>query len=395
MSPLDAAPDRLKSRLIVGLVFATGIIAAMQLGRIGAYAAVLRAELGLDGAAFGLAVSAITAGCAALGIVASRWFEAFGLKWVLAAGIALIGLGALGGATAASVPTLIALRFAEGLGYLGVVVTAPALIALGADPRDRSAALALWSSFVPVGLALAAALAALAPEAWRVAFGLHGAVALAAGVIVAVVVPSPLKPNAHGAVPKARMPVAGWWLGASMAVMAGAVIAFLSLYPLVMIDTYLATAEAAAVSTAVVSVASVAGSILIGVLLARRASRLVILGISAVMPIGLLAPLVPGLSAPVFEVIAVLVSIASGVAFGVLFAAIPGIAERPGEMSLVTGAVALFGSLGSLLMPPIAGALQVALGVPATLVTLAVLTALGLIALDQACGRMRPTLRVW
>jgi nitrate/nitrite transporter NarK len=104
---------------------------------------------------------------------------------------------------------------------------------------------------------------------------------------------------------------------------------------------------------------------------------------------------VPGLTAPAYEVIAVIVSIASGVAFGVLFAAIPGIAERPGEMSLVTGAVALFGSLGSLVMPPIAAALQASQGVAVTMAILGVLTGLGLVALAGACGRMRPQFSLW
>lgn len=392
---MAASADLTKSRLVVALVFATGVVAAMQLGRIGAYAAALRADLGLEGAAFGLAVSAITAGCAALGIVASRWFEALGLKWVLAAGIALIGMGALGGAAAPSADVLIALRFAEGIGYLGVVVCAPALVALCAAPQDRSAALAIWSSFVPVGLAIAAAVASLAPEAWRTAFLGHGAVSILMGIVVVALVPSPAKSGAGSLHPKARMPVAGWWLGLSMVLMAGAVIAFLSLYPLALIDGFGATAEAAAVSTAVVSVASIAGSVLIGVLLARRASRAVIFAINALMPIGLFAVLAPGLTAPGYEVIAVIVSIASGVAFGVLFAAIPGIAERPGEMSLVTGAVALFGSLGSLVMPPIAAALQASQGIAVTMAILGVLTALGLVALAGACSRMRPQFSLW
>jgi hypothetical protein len=142
-------------------------------------------------------------------------------------------------------------------------------------------------------------------------------------------------------------------------------------------------------------VASVAGSVLIGVLFARKTSRATIFAINALMPIGLIAALVPGLTAPTYEIIAVVVSVASGVAFGVLFAAIPGIAERPGEMSLVTGAVALFGSLGSLVMPPIAAAMQASQGTAITMASLGVLTAVSLIALAGACRRMRPQFSLW
>ncbi|WP_163616394.1 MFS transporter, partial [Klebsiella pneumoniae] len=55
---------------------------------------------------------------------------------------------------------LFAARAVEGVGYLLMVIVAPTAIAAIATDRSRGRALALWSTFVPVGLALGSAVTA-------------------------------------------------------------------------------------------------------------------------------------------------------------------------------------------------------------------------------------------
>ena len=64
-------------------------------------------------------------------------------------------------ATADGLRWLIITRFLEGVGFLAVAVSAPALISVATRPADRRFALGVWSSYMPIGAALAMALAPL------------------------------------------------------------------------------------------------------------------------------------------------------------------------------------------------------------------------------------------
>ena len=89
------------------------------------------------------------------GLLAHR----LGLRRTLRWGVGLLALAGLGGAWAQGATGLIGWRLLEAAGYLGVIVTAPVLIAHHAGiagARVQGLALTLWSTFVPVGLALGA-----------------------------------------------------------------------------------------------------------------------------------------------------------------------------------------------------------------------------------------------
>src|SRR5690606_24280499 len=50
--------------------------------------------------------------------------------------------------------SLVVARIVEGVGFLGVVVAAPTLIALFTPARHTARAMAIWATFMPVGLTL-------------------------------------------------------------------------------------------------------------------------------------------------------------------------------------------------------------------------------------------------
>ena len=172
---------------LVLLFYLAGLLAAAQLGKLSALAPLVAAALGLGLPLVALAISLIELGGATLGAVAGLLANRLGLVRCLRWGVGALAVAGLGGALAQGATGLFGWRLLEAAGYLGVIVSAPVLIARhaarrggAAGARTQGLALTLWSTFVPVGLALGAwgSAGATAWLGWRGAVALGGAVAL-------------------------------------------------------------------------------------------------------------------------------------------------------------------------------------------------------------------------
>ena len=154
-----------------------GVVAAFSIGKLPPALPALGAEFGLTLAQSGSLVSVFNT----LGMVASIFMglvtPRIGAWRMCMSGLALLAGGGLFGALAVDLPQLLAARFLEGVGFLAVVVAAPALLSVATAPADMKRAFSFWGSYMPTGTALAMLLAPLvmAASGWRV---LWGAVAL-------------------------------------------------------------------------------------------------------------------------------------------------------------------------------------------------------------------------
>lgn len=90
--------------------------------------------------------------------------------------------GALIGVLAPDAFTVMASRAVEGVGFVAVIVSAPALIAAASAPRERGLALGLWGTHMPIGASATVALSPLVTGA----FGWRGLWLAVAGFAVAV-----------------------------------------------------------------------------------------------------------------------------------------------------------------------------------------------------------------
>ena len=70
----------------------------------------------------------------------------FGARRCLAFGLMLLGLGSLAGAMAGSFPLLLATRTIEGMGFILVTTSAPALLTRLTAAENRAPAFALWGA---------------------------------------------------------------------------------------------------------------------------------------------------------------------------------------------------------------------------------------------------------
>jgi cyanate permease len=146
-----------------------GIAAAMQIGKVPAALALLRADfsIGLVASAWILSMFSVVGalfGCLA-GVLADR----FGSRQLTVTSLLVMALASAIGSRAHSAPLLLLSRAVEGAGFVATVVAVPSLLIAAAIERDRRIVPSLWGIYMPVGMAVALAVTPLvvAASGWR------------------------------------------------------------------------------------------------------------------------------------------------------------------------------------------------------------------------------------
>ncbi|WP_198031120.1 MFS transporter [Bradyrhizobium sp. th.b2] len=172
----------------VAVVMGCGIGAALQVGKVPIAASMLQQSLGIDLAAVGT-VAGIFAVLGLIGSVpAGVVIAAVGARRVLLCGLAAIALGAASGALAPSLAVLLVSRLLEGLGFLLVMVAAPALLDRVVDVSARDVTMAVWSCVMPFGIALALVAGPIF-DGWRAIWWASAAFVALLFVLAGVIVP--------------------------------------------------------------------------------------------------------------------------------------------------------------------------------------------------------------
>lgn len=369
-----------------------GVLAAAQLPKIAVLVPVLRQQLDLSLAQAGLLVSLLEIGGATLGIAAGLALGRFGGRRFMAMGLVGLLAASLVEAFAPNVAVLFPARALEGVAYLLVVIAAPTMIAAIASDKARGPALALWSTFVAVGVAVGSGVTgfAMAVSGPRGAM-LLWAVLCALGLLVALRQPKGLSDGARIALP----PPAAWVLTFGFGLYTVFICALTMLLPSFLIEKAGAGVAGASIATGLVSLAALPGSaIAIRILhagaLDRR--RLTLVVVPALLATAAVAPFV-FLSAKALLVAAVafLVVLLSGVASPLVFARLPALAggtDGP-RIAAANGLLTQFGAGGALIGPPLGGLVVGRFGWEALGVGIAVLAVAMLAAMLAAEGMAR------
>lgn len=151
----------------------------------------LRTEFGASEAAVGLTISAITLACALAAPFAGSIADRVGRKRVIVSAIALLGLVTLGAASATTLPSLIAWRFAQGLFMPAVFAVTLAYIAEEFPPAVGGRAVGAYIGGNVFGGFFGRYFTALVAERthWQTAFAVLGLLTLAGAVVVGVALP--------------------------------------------------------------------------------------------------------------------------------------------------------------------------------------------------------------
>ena len=260
-----------------------GVIAAIYIGKLPPAIPTLRAEFDLSLGESGWLVSMFNT----LGLVASIFMGVFTARvgaWRLCmAALTLMAAGGLAGALAHSATLLLAARFVEGVGFLAVVVSAPALITMATAPGDRKRVFSFWGGYMPTGTTIGMLLAPplIAAWGWR---SLWIAVALASvfaiGMLLALRHDYAAADAATVQGGTAWRDAAGplskpgpWWVALAFGCYAFNYYAIMVWLPTFMIGERQIALSTASLLTALMVAVNVPGNVLGGVLMQRGVSR--------------------------------------------------------------------------------------------------------------------------
>lgn len=335
-------------------VFLAGITAAAQIGKMPPLMPAIGPGLGLGLVAGAIAISLIEIGGALFGSRAARLAARLTERRTLRLALVFLALGGFGQALAPGAGALLAFRGVEALGYLGVIVSAPVLIARAA-PRGRAGqALAIWSTFVAIGIALGATLAGGVADLW----GWRTALALWAALVCAVLalgarvrLPSGAPGAAEARRPSRRAVVAALGFGGFTCFQVG----LLALAPQYLVGARGFGVAGAGLLTGLGALATVTGAaapLLLGRRLARGSSLAPLLAAALLLPPLAVFPFFLDLPRPLLAALFIGLNMVSGIFPALAFARLPQL-SADGDVTASNGAIAQAGAAGSLLGPPV------------------------------------------
>jgi MFS family permease len=184
----DASPSRFDPALVVILA---GVAAALHVGKLPPAIPALQQALGLSLLQAGFLLSMVQGAGMCAGVAFGALADTLGLKRSMLIGLAVLAAASVLGGASQQVALLLALRAAEGFGFLLVVLPAPGLVRQLVPPQRLSLMLGVWGAYMPLATASALLLGPLWIGAfgWRSWWWLLAAATAAAAVWLARAVP--------------------------------------------------------------------------------------------------------------------------------------------------------------------------------------------------------------
>lgn len=342
-------------------VIAAGVIVSMQVGKLPPLLGQLRAEFGLDLVLGGLVASSVSLVGGACGIMAGFAGDRIGARRALMLGLLISALGSFAGAFSLSIIPLLAARLVEGLGFVITVVCGPSLVTAASLPAQRSLALGLWSSYMPLGVTLGM-LGALAVSHdlldWRGLWLAMGLLPLAAALLLppltAGVAQSPPR-RFNAAVLRRPGP---WLLAGCFACYTTQWFSIVTWIPTYLKDSGQSNETVLALGVAAVVLVNAVGTTVSAAAMHRGLPRwLIIATVSlgmGVLGVTSFAPDLPVLAKIGFAMAA---SGFGGMLPAAVLAGVPLQAREPSEIATVNGVVVQLLNIGSFIGPPALAAL--------------------------------------
>lgn len=351
------------------LVIMGGVSAAMHVGKLPPALPALADALGLTLLQAGFMLSLVQLAGMSLGLVIGLAADTLGLKRTMVTGLSILSAAGIAGGFAQDVPSLLALRAAEGLGFLLASMPAPALIRRLVAPQRLSRQLGVWGAYMPLGTALAllAGPVVIQHAGWSSWWWAISTVSLAMVFWIGRGVPArppqadPLRLRGWGGPIIRTLSAPGpWAVSLCFAMYSGQWLALIGFLPSVYAQAGFAGATAG-LATAAAAAVNIAGNVAAGRLLQRGAAahRLLYIGFAA-MGVGALvafAPMPTFVSPPAsvaLKYVAVLVfSAFGGLIPGTLFTLAVRLAPDERTVSSTVGWMQQWSSAGQFAGPPL------------------------------------------
>lgn len=150
----DKSQDTRSSLAAAFVVIASGVVAALQIGKLPPALPSLSESLGLSLMQSGFLLSLVQLAGMSLALAVGLSADGLGLRRSMLAGLILLGLASAMGATANSASELMLWRAIEGFGFLWVTLPAPGLIRKLVSEQQVRKLLGYWGAYMPAGTAL-------------------------------------------------------------------------------------------------------------------------------------------------------------------------------------------------------------------------------------------------
>lgn len=137
------------------IVVLAGISAALHIGKLPPALPVLREQLHISLVQAGFLLSLVQLAGMTLGLAIGAAADALGQRRTMIAGLLILSVASFAGGAVTTPGALLALRGAEGVGFLLASLPAPGLIRRLVEPARLSTMLGLWGAYMPFGTATA------------------------------------------------------------------------------------------------------------------------------------------------------------------------------------------------------------------------------------------------
>ncbi|MCZ8257233.1 MAG: MFS transporter, partial [Polaromonas sp.] len=353
-------------------VMAAGVVAALHVGKLPPALPVLGQVLGVSLVQAGFLLSLVQLAGMTLGLVTGLAVQRTGLRRSMVCGLLVLALASALGGAAPGVHGLLASRVLEGLGFLWVVLPAPALVRQLVPPQNLSRMMGVWGAYMPLGAALALlagpqVIGWVAPEwGWRILWWLLAVLAAVLAALLLWCVPADEKkpgvaPERQAAASRSGMSLisatlrspATWLMAMAFAMYSGQWLAVVGFLPSIYAQAGVGGSSVAWL-TALAAAVNIVGNVAAGQLLGRgvRPLSLLCTGFGAMAGGTLLAfaAHVP----PELQYAAVLAfSMVGGLIPATLFSLAIRLAPSADTVSTTVGWIQQWSALGQFAGPPL------------------------------------------
>lgn len=328
------------------LLFAAGCAVSLNIGKVPAALPAIAADLDLNLFQNGLIVALFSVLIAAFGLLIGLSAARMGYRRAALGGLLLAGAAGLSAPLINNFPVLLALRVAEGFGWVMVAVSMPVMMSASAAPQDRPLVLGIWGAFVPAGMVVALLYAPflLSFAGWRGLWFFTGVLCLLAALLIfrpsdSLPVPPARRFNLSEirAVVLRRITLA---MAACFLVYSALYISITAFFPLVLIERHATGVSSAAMLGALIVIGNIFGNVVSGWLIARGVSRYLLLYVAmiacGVLAFGVFLPQIP----IEWRVVSgALFTFSGGIIPGTLFASVPLVVTQVAHIGIVNGLI--------------------------------------------------------
>jgi predicted MFS family arabinose efflux permease len=355
-----------RRRLIVWTILACGVVAALHLGKAAIATPLLQTDLGVSlgqaGWLTGIFALLGLLGGAPAGAVAA----AAGGRRTMLLGLSIMAVAGGAGCVAPSFGLLLVSRLLEGMGFLLIIVAGPAILERLMSGVARDKAFALWSCFMPCGMALVMVAGPLFPG-WRWLWWVSAALAILAAALVLYCIPQDdslgMPRRILGDIQQVLRSRAAALLAIVFALYSLMFFALFSFLPVLLMERMDVTYRGAGLLSALASVVNAGGNLAAGCLMARGAGRgSLLLFASGVMGASGLGIFLGLFEAPATFLLCLLFSTIGGMIPATLLAAAPLATREASLVPIVVGLIMQGSNSGQLLGPAVVGSVTAAFG---------------------------------